>query len=214
MRSASSIVLLALAWSEVAAFAPASATVLTGRRSHAAASVRMQLPFLQKAVYFSELDESKAVACLRDFPTRAFGSWSEKEWSQLTNGRLREKLQFSVRAIDGGVQLDFYKPDEAKRARGAFGSVQDGSLALVVTRGLLGPAVIARSAKGSRSNASYEEAIWQRLVLYLTKGKGLWANTWSGKAIGTPRGLYPCSFEKQFTYIDSRMASDPLWKRY
>ena len=208
------LVFLALTRIQVAAFA-APAARNTARTSRCGRAPQMQIPLLQKAVYFSELDEAKAVSCLRDFPSKAFGNWGEKEWSQLTGGRLREKLQFSTQAIDSGVLLTFYKPDAAKIARGASGSVQDGALSLVVTRSLLGQAIVARSVKGSvSSNAAYEDAIWQRLVLYLTKSKGLWANTWSDKGIGTTRGLYPCSLEKQFAYIDSRQASDPLWKRY
>lgn len=169
--------------------------------------------FFNPTIYFKDLDEAAAVKLLHAYPTQAFAQWGAKEWQQFG----MDKLTFSVVRQADGVKLTYYLSEEQKRAKGLGGLQEDGSYELRVTRALGQPAIVAKSNQGSVSRKRQEDLVWQRLVLSITKGQGIWSNTVAGgrsDEIGTPQGIYPCPLEVKLKYIDSRQASDPLWKRY
>ena len=159
----------------------------------------------QRRISFSTLDEDRAIAYLRSFPTQAFQMWSNTEWNRLG----ASKLDFSVRPTESGVRLIYYLSDEEARKRGLAGLVEDGSFDLEVR----GNAIVGRSSPGKTRRGKEEEVVWQRLVLQITKGIAL-ERAGGRPDLGKVSGFYPCSMESEIAYMAQRRASDSLWKRY
>ena len=169
---------------------------------------------LMRELFFSELDEGRAVAFLQQWPKRRFrdgvNTWGNAEW-QLFG--LPSQLEFTSEPLPNGVRLAYYLSEEGRRRAGLSGLVRDGSFELSVDMqarwlGVLpaGPAIVTRTDAGRESKAAYERIIWQRLVLDFTKLN-------RGRDFGTVRGVYPCPDGGKLERIDRIMSTDSLWRR-
>ena len=128
-------------------------------------------------LFFSQLDERKAVAFLQRWPQRRFrdgvNTWGNTEWRLFG---CPGQLEFSSQPLPDGVRLTYYLSEEARRKQGLAGLTADGSFELRVEMqarwlGALpaGPAIVASREQGRESKAAYERVLWQRLVLDFTK---------------------------------------------
>jgi hypothetical protein len=149
------------------ALAPAL-TSLTPSRLSVAAGSRLRAPppslvfgTTQRKIFFTQLDERKAVQALKAFPRR-FSRWGVDEWECFG----ASALVFSERSLPNGVSLQYYQ-------RGA-GLREDGALELTVERaqtlfnGATHAIVVRSRSKGGREKQ--EEVIFKLLLAECQKG--------------------------------------------
>ena len=107
------------------------------------------------------------------------------------------------------MRINYFLTPAQARERGLAGVQQGGGFELTVD----GNAIVGRADPGRIDRKASEEVIWQRLLLQITKGIAM-ERAGARPDIGTVRGVYPCSMEKEIAYMALRRASDSLWKRY
>ena len=128
-------------------------------------------------LFFSQLDERKAVAFLQRWPQKRFrdgvNTWGNTEWQVFG---CKSQLEFSAQSLPDGVRITYYLSEEARRKQGLAGLTPDGSFELRVDMqarwlGVVpaGPAIVTSREAGRESKAAYERILWQRLVLDFTK---------------------------------------------
>ena len=83
----------------------------------------------QRRIFFGSLDEVSAIRYLQSFPTQALQLWSIVEWTRLG---VPARLKFSAAPTEDGIRIVYYVEDEAAKARGAGGVVEDGGIELSV----------------------------------------------------------------------------------
>ena len=156
--------------------APTGPAIVGGQGCRSPASQRRTEVTMQQ-LFFSQLDESKAVAFLQRWPQKRFrdgvNTWGNTEWRVFG---CPSQLEFSAQSLPDGVRITYYLSEEARRKQGLAGLTPDGSFELRVDMqarwlGVVpaGPAIVTSREAGRESKAKYERILWQRLVLDFTK---------------------------------------------
>lgn len=171
----------------------------------------LPLPYVSAACITHYMHNPSAAAALivhrrSGLAPGALLAGSTVEWGRLG---VDQKLEFSTTKLDNGVRINYFLTPAQARERGLAGVQQDGGFELTVD----GNAIVGRADPGRIDRKASEEVIWQRLLLQITKGIAM-ERAGARPDIGTVRGVYPCSMEKEIAYMALRRASDSLWKRY
>ena len=151
--------------------------IVGGHGGRPPASQRSRTVVTMQQLFFSTLDERKAVAFLQRWPQKRFrngvNTWGNTEWQVFG---CPSQLEFSAQSLPDGVRITYYLSEEARRKQGLAGLTPDGSFELRVDMqarwlGVVpaGPAIVTSREAGRESKAKYERILWQRLVLDFTK---------------------------------------------